>query len=287
MKKATAILLLLMTFMVSCESDSTSVTNPPTVLLKKRIKTTNGNSITETFTYDGDKIVSIETSTGLLKRFVYTGELITKVIYTYVGGSLETTLGETFEYNGADQLIKKTSVTYAPGASGPTTYYIDYIHNNDGTISYTKYQNGTTSTADSGIIHIDTNQVAEISNVYYASGWGFVSHGGAVIYYSGGTKTKSAIYENDNQRNPLGNIVGFKKILFAGVLDFKGAADHNVTKIRTFTTSIVDDYPTNSYNKSETLTITRQYDTLGYPTYFSQTDSQYTSQIYEETYLYE
>lgn len=287
--KTTAIFLLLFTMLSACSSDSEP--NPaetaPTVLLKKRIKTTNGVSFTETFSYEGNKLVSVETSTGLLRRFVYTDDLITKVVYTVVGGSLESSLGETFQYNENDLLVKKTVNIFDSSSSSMITYYIDYIHNSDGTISYTKYQNGTTTAADSGTIYLRTDQVSEISNVYYYTGWASVSHGGAVMYYSGGTKTKSTIYEVDSQSNPVGNITGFDKILFAGVLDFKGSPDHNVVKIRNFTTSILDDDPAHSYNTSNTLTLTREYNTLGFPTYFRQSNSANQSQVYEETYFYE
>ncbi|MBS1534532.1 MAG: hypothetical protein JST78_05590 [Bacteroidetes bacterium] len=286
--KTKTIYLLLFVMLSSCSNDSKSdPETAPTVLLKKRTKTTNGVSTTETFTYDGNKLVSIETSTGLLRKFVYTNDLITRVAYTVVGGSLDTSLGETFQYNENSQLIKKTVNIFDSWSSSMISYYIDYIHNGNGTVSYTKYQNGTTTAADSGTIFIESDQLADVSNEYYYPGWGFVSHGGAVVYHSGGTKTKSTIYELDNQHNPLGNIIGFNKILFAGVLDFRGSPDHNMIKTRIFTTSIIDEDPANSYNPSSTSSLTWDYNTQGFPIHFLQRDSENVSQVYEETYFYE
>lgn len=291
MKKASPIFVLLLLVMFSCSSDSTDSSDSQTddtssVLLKKRIKTTNGTSITENFTYDGNKLVSIETSTGLLKRFIYTNNLITKVVYTSVGGPLETNSSEIFEYNAINQLIKKSVNIYQPASSSWLTYYIEFVHQNDNTISYIKHQDGNI-VPNSGKISLTSNQMANVSDEYYVGNTGYVGHGGAVVSCYGGTKTKSTVYEYDDKLNPIKNILGFKEILFAGVLDFVGSVDHNVKLKHTFTTSIVDNNSVSPCNSSDFITTTRQYDTLGFPTSSYQTISSNSVSIYEETYFYE
>lgn len=289
MKKATPIFVLLLLGMLSCNSDSNDTPDnqtddTSTVFLKKRIKTTNGTSITENFTYDGNKLISIETSTGLLKRFTYTNNLITWVEWSGTGIPFVTVNGESFEYNAQNQLIRK--VVNITQNTNVTAYSIDFIHNNDGTISYTKHQDGN-PVPNSGKISPTSNQLANVSDVYYVGNTGYVGHGGAVVSCYGGTKTKSTVYEYDDQLNPIKNILGFKEILFAGVVDFVGSVDHNVKLKHTFTTSIVDNNPGSPCNSGDLVSTTRQYNTLGFPTSSYQTISSNSVLIYEETYFYE
>ncbi|WP_163410568.1 hypothetical protein [Flavobacterium ajazii] len=188
--------------LTSCSSDDDSSSgSSDLVLLKKTILTdSEGEKVTTTYKYNGNKIVSMVDG-DLNLYFTYKGDLITKIEYKYPDGTLVQL--ETYEYNTENKVV--SYVMSEPidelGRKDIFTY------NADGTVSVKNY------------IGDDKTQT--------------MYNGQAKLTYVNGELTKydsdyggNYIFTYDDKNNPMKNVLGYDKIS-----SIDGVADgrlHNV-----------------------------------------------------------
>ena len=220
----------------SCTNES--VDPVPVQLLKKIVEVSvDGSSSTTLLAYDGYKIVSID-ELDKHSEFYYTGDLITKIVVSDKTNQYQS----TSEYSYSDgRLVKIMS---------SDNYFLNYIHNTDGTVSYEKWRK------DSNNIDIK------------------IFHG--ILYFQSGNLVKDhrflddagkdvlaediMIFEYDNKNNALHQIVGFNKLLdYSKTISLNN--ETNCSKISSVK-YIVDNQVISSIN---TYKSKHQYDSLGYP----------------------
>lgn len=115
----------------SCSSDDSSDddVDPPadTVLLRSTTETYDGEVLTTTYSYSGNRLIGSSDNDGYSEVFIYTGDLLTR-IEEYEDGILDfqTELG----YDSSNRLITET---YSFGASSNEVNTFTY--NADGTIT--------------------------------------------------------------------------------------------------------------------------------------------------------
>ena len=126
MKKSALVLVVFMTLLFSCSSDS-SGSDSPVVALVKKITTSDSAGkvlVTTTFSYDGNKIVSeswkqnsfsMGTDVGYSYRmdYTYTGNLITNIKVNNIFGAPEKLVMSTnFVYDSNENLISSIREQY-------------------------------------------------------------------------------------------------------------------------------------------------------------------------------
>jgi hypothetical protein len=165
--------LLLSIILLSCSKDGESTPDSTSLILPKKtnyIENTDQDKIGKDtyFTYDGNKIVSEITDGRWKSVFTYTGDLITK-IESFDYGELYYTTDYTYT-NGklASRFIKNIEIQH------PYSYMTYYVHNTDGTVSY------SSSNGNGKLTFKDGNLVND----------GFIT------------------YEYDTKNNPFRNILG-------------------------------------------------------------------------------
>jgi hypothetical protein len=210
MKKTIAIALVALGLQLSlnsCSKDDSPAPEPtPTpalVLLKKAINTNGNYNTTSTITYNGNKIVEInstrtgqDSGTGKIV-FTYTGDLITKVT-EYNNGVLSDQTDYTYENN------KLKSYVLIEGGGQYKSKGV-YIYNPDGTVTRESYSIDiatgveTNNDRDKVMTFANGNLVkeVEISNYYDSNG--------VLVSTSKYTET----YEYDTKNSPFKNILGF------------------------------------------------------------------------------
>jgi hypothetical protein len=236
-KKNIIILVVILGTLCSCTNEA--VDQIPVPMLKKIIETSvDGSSTITTLNYNGNKIVNIDKVDAFLE-FYYTGDLITKTVEITKSSSHKNTL----EYSYLEG--KLTKITSSEN------YFINYIHNNDGSISYEKL------TKDS------ENKVLKI-------------HHGVLFFQKGNLIKEDQIIDNagsevliknvnelkyDNKNNPLSNILGFDKLY-----NYSHLISLNNATISVFSSTIKqikDDQIISTINR---LDRQYQYNSDGYPT---------------------
>ena len=231
MKKILCLFGALTFALTSCSSDDDSSGSPSSdlVLLKKTITTdSDGEKVTVTYKYNGNKIVSITDSQGEFDRyFTYTGDLITKIEYKLPGGAVDQI--NTYEYDSNNRLI--TFIRVEPFDEWGSKEV--YTYNNDGSVSIKSYSGDdktqTVFDGDGKVIFTD-GEVTKITTNYSPS--------------------RSYIYDDKN--NPMKNVLGFDKLAFedseaSGIL-------HNIVSEKDL------DYD------EVTATYVFTYNSAGYPT---------------------
>jgi hypothetical protein len=213
MKKAKNIFCVLSIFLLtlySCSND----TDDSIKLLKKVVATSaDGTSATTLFTYNGNKIVSID---GVQKHvdFTYTDDLISKTV----------TLNKT------NQLLETIEYTYVAGqlvrTKSPDNYIINYIHNSDGTISYEKLA-----------LNSGNQEVKVYHGILYFQNENFINDERILDNTASGVLSKYSIsFDYDSKHNPLFNVLGYKKLL-----DYNEAISSNNSLISTVIISTAKD----------------------------------------------
>ena len=190
MKKTKNISWLISIFILaicSCSNDSDNDVK----LLQKVIETSKeGVSKTTFFTYNGDKIVSVN---GGQKHtnYTYTDHLITKTV------TLNKTnqLLETIEYRYVEnKLVEVKSLD---------NYRIHYIHNSDKTVSYERFTIG-----------LGNQEVKEYHGVLYSDNENFSKDERTLDNTAAGVLLKHSIsFYYDSKNNPLYTILGYKRLL--------------------------------------------------------------------------
>lgn len=238
MKKAKEIVgivaVLLMT-LCSCTSDPIEQVQ----FLKKIVEVSvDGTSNTTILTYDGNKLVSIDKA-DQLSKFYYTGDLITKVEEL----DKNTQHLSTLKYSYSEgQLTKITS---------SDNYVINYVHNNDGSVSYEKltpdFDNIDVKNYH-GILYFQNENLVKDERTLDDAGKGILAKNVLSIAY-------------DYKKNALKNILGFDKLL-----DYSKIISSNNEILSTAVASVkhIDDNQVISEIKR--FDSEYQYNANGYPT---------------------
>lgn len=182
------IVFLFLTFLCSCTND---VVNNREQFLRQIIEIAiDGTSNTTFINYDGNKIVSIENDK---KRsdFYYTGILITKIEeFDKVTSHLIT-----FEYIYSDTDLEKIISS--------DNYTMNYIHNDDGSVSYEKLikdSNNDESRVLHGILYFQNTNLIKDDMILDDAEPNVLSK-------------KTINFEYDFKNNAFHNILGFSKLL--------------------------------------------------------------------------
>jgi hypothetical protein len=217
---------------------------------------TGYNNQTNTFTYNGNKIVSAECSVynhTMKTVFTYTGSLITKT-EGYVDNSLISRVSYVYEKGK----LKETALLL-PNSNLVNDFYVKnvYTHNADGTISYRTYRHDNPTIPEDGeqILSFKNGNLVKRTTKYLEDN----------SYYK-----YTYEYKYDTQNNPLKNILGLDLIMFdmGGIYnghdmsygDF-GINDFGINNVIEKITYVSDKEKTMKYVE----TLTYKYDENGYP----------------------
>lgn len=231
MKKFLCLLSAVALVFVSCSKDDNDSSSPVSSILVKKIIDIDidGSSSTRNYEYNGNKIVSM-TEGGLLSKYTYAGDYITKIEefdtegkvdltteYSYTNGKLASSVGKN---TGSENYDKTT-----------------YIHNADGTVTYTNFRG---------------NSKTGIEQADGVTGKCTFQNGNMVkleVFYDGGED--SYVYEYDTKNHPLKNVTGFGLLLddetLVNNLVKKTATSVSGAKIRTIITTYGYKYDANNY----------------------------------------
>jgi hypothetical protein len=186
-KEIVGIVVVLLITLCSCTSEPIEQVQ----FLKKIVEVSvDGTSNTTVLNYDGNKIVNID-KVDKLSKFYYTGNLITKIVESDKTSLHSNTLNYTY-FDG--QLIKITS---------SDNYIINYIHNNDGSVSYeklTKDSNNLDVKIYHGVLYFHGENLIKDDKISDNAGKGILANSSISIEY-------------DSKNNALNNILGFNKLL--------------------------------------------------------------------------
>ncbi|WP_309642639.1 hypothetical protein [Flavobacterium sp.] len=214
MKKLSALVLLVL-FAVSCSSSDSDATSNPTntdsILLRRTIQTTSGSTdgaYINDFTYNGNKLNTITSNNGLIEKYFYTGDLITRMEWTVDNSGIPIVY--VYSYNNNGQLVNMTKTDNLVDQE----FRIAYSYNSDGTITLNQY-----SRTDNSPEEFD-NQ-----NKYYMNGNNDIER--IEDYNPSGTQiTQTTTFVYDTKNSPFKNILGWSKLLFA-----TGGSHTNVTSM--------------------------------------------------------
>lgn len=194
MKKLLCLLSTVLLVFTSCSKDDNDSSDPVSPMLVKKITTIDakGNSSSESYLYNGNKIVSMTEEDGSVTKYTYTGDLITKIEEFDSTGALNLTANYTYIEGKLDSSVDNYS---------NNTYYYKtkYTHNQDETISYEQFI-GAVSTG--------------IEEKYGPTGKYTYKEGNVVkleVSYSGGESFYT--YEYDTKNNPFKNVLGYYNLL--------------------------------------------------------------------------
>ena len=180
---------IFVTTLTSCTAESEDTTQDK--LVKKIIELNqDGTSSTFNFTYNGEKIISIE-SEETSKKFTYFGNLITQIIEFNKTTQVQT----TFDYFYTNDLLTKVISS--------DNYTLNYTHQADGTIAYEKTTidiNSNIVLLFKGTISMDLNNIVNDKKTIETNNTKIVSK-------------EELNFSHDSKRNPFYNIVGFAKLL--------------------------------------------------------------------------
>jgi hypothetical protein len=193
MKKLLCLFGAALLVLTSCsKDDDNSSDSTASILLKKMVYVSTGETYTREFIYNGNKIVSETDNDGYKKSYSYTGDVITKVVEIDENGDIDTTTEYAYT-NG-----KLTSeISLEPGDD--YKYKTKYIHNNDGTISFNEFRVSVTTGVEEeygyvGVYAFKNGNLVKEERSYYGS-------------------ESASTYEFDTKNNPLKNVLGYILLL--------------------------------------------------------------------------
>jgi len=186
---------LLMLSSCSSSSDSNSSSSDD-VLVSKTIETyaLDGSVVTSDYTYSGKKLVQETDDDGVITKFTYTGDLITKVEYFDDLGVLVEK--ETFSYDSSSKLISYVRLELFNNDGIKDTF----VYNSNGTVTGSRFSGDLSIQDDfygTSIIYFTNNEVSKIEE-----------------YSDVGDLYATRLYTYDTKVNPFKNIIGFDKIQF-------------------------------------------------------------------------
>jgi hypothetical protein len=243
----------------SCTKDEDAIVYQSKLLSKLVDVAENGATTTTTFTYNSNKIVSID-SANKQSTFTYANDLITKIV-TFDNVNLSQSVLDYSYVN--DELVRVVS---------SDNYVVNFTHNDDGSVLYER-------------LTTDVNN--NVITVY--SGKMFFQNGNLVKdERTKGGNVPSIVckeivsYQYDSKNNPLRNIVGYSKLLD----NFKCISANVITRIQE--ENRVEHLDTNQIESTAVLYVsTNQYDASGYPTvitseksFFGNQDNHAKSQLF-------
>lgn len=210
--------------LTACSSDdSPGTTTPPpqqtNVLLKKVIGTSeDGSTTTFTYTYDGNKIVSIIGTNGSSIVYTYTGNLITKVKNIQTNMTVESFI----EYDSNNRV--KTDKDFLSLSDGSLEEWQIGVntYNQDGTITKTVYVGKTESDL-------------EFNNSYNIT---FDSEKNTMIYNNEDGLIFNYVFDAKN--NPMKNVLGYP--------EYRGPFMATQNLLSSFTTASEDMIYSYTYN---------------------------------------
>lgn len=212
MKKIFALAAIALFTITSCSDDSSSSTdnnNGDTsgVLPTKIVVTADGQTITSLFTYNGRKLTNISNSDGTNEVITYTGDFITS--WKKFEG---TTIVEEYNYTYdaiTNNLKRETHTNHDTNSTDQT----DFVHNQDGTISF--------------------NNVGIVSGKYTANS---ITLGDEQSPY-----IVNYVVTYDGKNNPYKNITGLSKIYFWKYGYSTNFSQNVLTETRVISIDPVDD----------------------------------------------
>lgn len=245
--------ILASSFILSCSTNSSNdnSNNPAsTGLLVKTITSTNpSGSGTQTFNYNGNKLINSISSDGSYSTWTYNGEYI--IAANSVNSSEGSGYIDTFNYS--TNLL--TSSTHNSNTSNSSdTYNSTYTYNSDGSITEIRtstYTNTTGNTSSS------TNKYIR----FYSQG-NCVKEDNYSILNGVTTLTGSTTYSYDTNNPPFKNITGFYALL-----NPQGTRTNNVI-------NSIGKYASGAI--SYTIQTNYQYNSQNYPITANQTITLYT-----------
>lgn len=233
MKKLLYLFTTSLLVLTSCSKDDNDSSSPVSSILVKKIIDIDidGSSSTRNYEYNGNKIVSM-TEDGLLYKYTYTGDYITKIEEFDTEGKVDITTEYSYTNGKLTTSIEKNT--------GAKYYYkTTYVHNTDGTVSYDNFRG-----------NVETG----IEQEYGATGKYTLKDGNMlkleVSYYG---DENAYVYEYDNKNHPLKNVTGLGLLLDDETLVNNlvketatlGSGDKLSTSITTYTYKYdVNNYPT-------------------------------------------
>lgn len=233
MKKLSSALLLLFIVITSCSSDDSPALSTEGTLLRKTIGYLNSTS---EYFYNGNKLNRIVSSNGAKIEYVYSGDLITQILY-YENDILKEK--NEMSYDSEERLINKMRFNYNNN-SGIRT---DYVYNQDGTVFVKGFL---------GDFNIQTTQYND-RKIYFHSD-GNVEKIEVYEVIDGVDHIETSLFTYDDKNNPGNAIVGFNKVKnweFGNV-----GGTHNV-----ITTTVTNTQDSSSYTYNNTFT----YNSFDYP----------------------
>ncbi len=206
MKKILCLVSAIAFTFTSCSKDDNDSSDSTSSILVKKITTTdnNGHSSSESYVYNGNKIVSMTEDNGSVTKYTYTGDLITKIEEFDMNGTLNLTTDYNYINGKLDNSIDKH-----PAES--YYYKTKYTHNEDGTISYDQFRGIPATGAEeeygaTGKYTYKDGNVVKLEVSYYGAEYSY-------------------IYEYDTQNNPFKNVLGYNLLL-----DSDNTSANNITK---------------------------------------------------------
>ena len=230
MKKILCLFGALILLLTSCTNDSSEENS---LLPKKQIYTYGsqpGDNTTTTYSYTGNKIDSLNYDDGTKIVFTYTGDLITKAIYTEDGEDNSTTTTFTYENNKL-----KSFLEVSPNSS---------IRKK----TYTYNANGTISTTTVLIDPITQQEIQDSSSVLT------LDVNGNIIKAEFNDLVNTVEYDTKN--NPFKSIIGYTSLLDSGIFNQEANSVNNISKITENTGGVTTGTFTyeNTYNSDNYLT---------------------------------
>lgn len=277
MKNTITLLSILLLMFTSCTKDNENSQNQESIILPKKIIKTEGTNTYELIvSYNGNKILEENNTTGNYKYvYTYTGDLITK--QTFYKGNTITTIKEYTYDNGKvkNVLITKNSTDKTTGVVTVYKSRTAYSNNTDGIITEQTY-----------IIDSVTGfekKLPENRILTFANG-NLVKEVRNSPSFSSITYTYTYLYEYDDNENPYKNILGLNKISYSSDV----SSLNNVIKTTTLSQSSEEGstavlYP-NIYTTYET-----NYNTNSYliESKYSYSDGNGGLETYTTQYFYE
>lgn len=212
-------ILLISSLFIGCSSNDDDEVTPedttPILLTKENYLAANGTiEGTMNYTYNGDKIVKMETSDGEEKvEFTYNGDEISKSI-EYVDNQIHE-INEFFYTNGK-LTSQKVTESYAPI---PYSFTINYNYVNDNYVKFTRVTGYSVSSTTGVVTYSSTNYEAFLSN----------GNLNKIISQSTSSGTSTYTYTYDDKNNRYKNIRGYTKALLFDSIDGENGLN-NLTK---------------------------------------------------------
>ncbi|MCV9931827.1 hypothetical protein OIU80_05980 [Flavobacterium sp. LS1R47] len=231
MKKILCLFSAMSLVLASCSSNDDNESSP--ILLQKIVYIgDDGTSSTSDITYDGNKIISIKAQDGSVYKYIYTGNLITKIEEIDEDGALDITTEYSYTNGKLVACIEKQT-------DAITFYKTKYTHNADATVSYEEFRINAVTGLETeggtiGKFTFNNGNLVKDEKSYYGS-------------------ERVITYEYDTKNDPLRNVLNHNLLL---------DEDSNINNLIKETST----YKSGDNTYINTTTYTYKYDVNNYPT---------------------